>query len=299
MAPPKGLEPLTDWLTALRHQGFSDSSITIMDCVLDDFAMFCRVDLQRSEKTVKMHLQALRRYTREMGNTINARKVRDFLFKIKSKYPNPRTYRAFLCALKVFCRDYLQKGEWVATLKFPRIKPNIITNLPDREQLKQFFNALPHNKAKLTFLLYCASGLRKSEILNATINPENRTIVPNNHEQYSTKNSYVSFYNTETEHYLRQVGFNVNVSEVSIRRWFKIAYRKTGIRITPQILRQWFCVEMTNLGVSDRYIDAFCGRVPKSILARHYTDYSPKKLKEVYDKANITILQQQPILVER
>ena len=38
------------------------------------------------------------------------------------------------------------------------------------------------------------------------------------------------------------------------------------------------------------YVDAFCGRVPQTVLARHYTDYSPEKLKEIYEKANLKIL---------
>jgi len=290
MAPPKGLEPLTDWLTALRHQGFSDSSFTITDAVLDDFAMFCRIDLVRSAKTIKMHLNALRRYINEMGNIISAKTIRDFLFEIRSNYPNPRTYRWYLCALKVFCRDFLGKGEWVATLKFPRIKPNIITELPNREQLTLFFNALPNDKAKAAFLLYCSSGLRKSEILNAKIIPETRAIIPTNHEQYSTKNSYVSFYNLEAERYLKRIGFDLNVSEISIRRWFKKAYNKTKIKITPQMLREWFCSEMGMLNVPDRYVDCYCGRTPRSVLAQRYTNYSIETLKVIYDKANLTIL---------
>jgi integrase len=257
--------------------------------------MFCRVDLQRANKTVKMHINALRRYTREMGNTIDALKIRNWLFKYRNKNINPRTYRWFLCAVKVFCRDYLKKGEWVQTLKFPRIDLKLITQLPSKEDLQQFFNALPHDKAKAIFLLYCSSGLRKSEIFDATINRETRAIIPNNHEQYSTKNSYVSFYNSETEQYLKQINHDLRASEISIRRWFKTASNKIGIKITPQMLRQWFCVEMTDLGVSDRYIDCFCGRTPHSILARHYTDYSPTKLKQIYDRANLTILQQQAI----
>jgi len=28
----------------------------------------------------------------------------------------------------------------------------------------------------------------------------------------------------------------------------------------------------------------------RSILARHYTDYSPTRLKEIYDKAELTML---------
>jgi len=38
--------------------------------------------------------------------------------------------------------------------------------------------------------------------------------------------------------------------------------------------------------VPDRYIDAFCRRVPRSILVIYYLDYSPERLKEIYEKAN-------------
>ncbi|MBT8172314.1 hypothetical protein KJN74_05540 [Candidatus Bathyarchaeota archaeon] len=48
---------------------------------------------------------------------------------------------------------------------------------------------------------------------------------------------------------------------------------------------------MGNLGVPDRYVDAFCGRTPKSVLARHYTDYNPERLKKIYEKANLKILK--------
>jgi intergrase/recombinase len=47
---------------------------------------------------------------------------------------------------------------------------------------------------------------------------------------------------------------------------------------------------MERLGVPDRYVDAFRGRVPKTVLARHYTDFSPEKLKEIYEKASLKVL---------
>jgi intergrase/recombinase len=71
---------------------------------------------------------------------------------------------------------------------------------------------------------------------------------------------------------------------------WKSAREKTGIEITPQKLRQWFCSEMLRLGVSETYVDAFCGRVPKSVLARHYTDLSPEKLKQIYMGAMLNVL---------
>ena len=52
----------------------------------------------------------------------------------------------------------------------------------------------------------------------------------------------------------------------------------------------------SHLGISMLYdfsykiIDALCGRVSKTVLARHYTDYSPDRLKRIYDKANLKIL---------
>jgi intergrase/recombinase len=47
---------------------------------------------------------------------------------------------------------------------------------------------------------------------------------------------------------------------------------------------------MLRLGVSETHVDAFCGRTPKSVLARHYTDFSPEKLEEIYLKAGFRIL---------
>ncbi len=80
------------------------------------------------------------------------------------------------------------------------------------------------------------------------------------------------------------------VTEIYFRDRCNAFYKQTGIKITPQILRKWFACEMGRLGVPDRYVDAFCGRVPRSILARHYTDFSTEKLKEIYGKANLRVL---------
>jgi intergrase/recombinase len=69
---------------------------------------------------------------------------------------------------------------------------------------------------------------------------------------------------------------------LEVKELWDEAQAKTGLNITPQKLRKWFCSEMMRLGVSETYIDAFCGRVPKSVLGRHYTDFSPEKLRRVY-----------------
>jgi len=47
---------------------------------------------------------------------------------------------------------------------------------------------------------------------------------------------------------------------------------------------------MGKLGIPDRYVDAFCGRVPESVLARHYTNFQFRKTKRNLRKVNIKVL---------
>ncbi len=63
-----------------------------------------------------------------------------------------------------------------------------------------------------------------------------------------------------------------------------------GVKVTVQMLRVWFCNKMGELEVQDRYIDIFCGRAPKSVLAKHYTSREVGRLKAVYDEANLKVL---------
>jgi intergrase/recombinase len=80
------------------------------------------------------------------------------------------------------------------------------------------------------------------------------------------------------------------ISDKTFNKVWKRAYAKTGIHVTPQVLRDWFCKEMGDLGIPDRYIDAFCGRVPRSVLAKHYTGKRLQRLKRIYDKAGLKVL---------
>ncbi len=183
----------------------------------------------------------------------------------------------------------------MATFKFPRpaFKPKIVLI---KEEIQRFFEALDSKLGVVLFLLYASSGLRKSEILGLTkdsVDFEKRMMIPSGHSGV-TKNSYVSFYNGETEQALNKIELGEDrlfkVSDRQYKKIWKNAKRKTGVHITAQKLREWFCCEMGRLGVSDRYIDAFCGRTPKSVLARHYTDYNPERLKQIYDRANLKVL---------
>lgn len=203
-----------------------------------------------------------------------------------------------LKTLKVLFRDFLGKPEVVETFKFPKqvFKPKIIST---KAELRKFYEAIDSLKEKALFLMYASSGLRRMEILGLKrmdIDFEKRMIKPKAHSG-ETKKVWISFFNKETEESLTRYiasrkDDNLKLFPFANSRSHKLwnsAREKIGLNITPQRLREWFCVEMTNLGVPDRYIDAFCGRTPKSVLAKHYNDYSPK-LRQIYDKANLKVL---------
>ena len=289
---------------------------------LSAFARFCEVDLQLSPRTIKCHVWQLKRFLRWLGRrehdderrmtagddgaratergdegerTITPDAIREYLTRFKPM--SPRTYANVLKALKVYFRDYLRRGDLVETFKFPTY-PIEIKQVPTREQLQRFYATLQTPRDRALFLMFATSGLRKHELISTTlkeIDVEKRTILQKGGSR--TKRAWVTFFNEEAERALkeylelRKLGPDrVLFSDRAIKATFKRASEASGIKITPQILREWFACEMGELAVPDRYIDAFCGRVPRSVLARHYTDFSPERLKRIYDGAGLRVL---------
>jgi len=260
-----------------------------------------KVDLRRSDKTAYEHKYYIKKFLNALTKPVEDATIEDVRQYLKSlRDISSAQYKNILMALKVFFRDFLKAPEVVSSFKFPHqvFKPKQIFS---KEQLQQFYKCLETPKEKALFLLYATAGLRREEILS--LKPEDidfsrRMITPDNHE-VETKKSWVRFYNEEAETALKeylsvkkpsrsQRVFPMQRDEV-VELW-KSARMKTGIDITPHKLRQWFCSEMLRLGTSGTYVDAFCGRIPKSVLARHHTDFSPEKLKEIFEKANLIVL---------
>ena len=231
--------------------------------------------------------------------------LRDYLARFKDA--GPYHYANILKALRVFYGAFLSTN--IADgFKFPEypLKPR---KVPTREQLRKFYRALkppfkdqrqyPTSCYRTCFLLWASSGRRRNEILGLKPNDidlERRMLKAK--DGSSTKHVWVSFYNDEAERelkrYLRKAKISDNSllfpSKSQVERAFRLASDASGVKVTPQMLRDWFCCEMGELGVADRYVDAFCGRVPRSVLARHYTDFSPERLKRIYDGARLKVL---------
>jgi integrase len=270
--------------------------------MLERFYDFQIVDLRRAKRTAYEKVWFIRKLLMSIEknpNEITKEDLRSFLKSLEDY--SPAYYKNALMALKVFYRDYMEKPELVESFRFPHqvYKPKHIVS---KEDLRRFYEAIESPKEKALFLLYATSGLRRQEILSLTsddIDFEKRMITPNNHLG-ETKKSWCSFYNEEAEQELKEYlatkkqsrskrMFPMQRHEV-VELWKK-AKENTGLNIAPQKLRQWFCSEMMHLGISETYIDAFCGRVPKSVLARHYADFSPEKLLEIYSEASLEVLR--------
>ena len=271
-----------------------------IDVLLQDFYDFCKVDLGLSEATSKEYRRKMRRFlkaVRKPAANVTAEDIRGYLKPLSGGSPN--SYGNALKPLKRFFRDFMKMDGIVESFKFRKIALRPVV-LPSKEELRRFFGALRTERARALFLMYARTGLRRNDLLSLRKNDidwEKRMVVPNNHSG-NTKRSWVTFFNEEAERALREY-LSIRdddspklfrISPHTFIRIWKEGYDRTGVKITPQVLRQWFCDELGKLEVPDRYVDAFCGRVPKSVLARRYSDFAPEKLKEIYDKAHLKSL---------
>jgi len=278
----------------------ADLCFTELEKDLEVFHDFLLVDRQKSKRTARDYCALIRRLFKNV-EVVTVESLRAYLKGLRENCSRDY-YSVTLSAMKAYFRDYKGLPQLVSTFKFPRKTQNPKL-IPGKEDLKRFYEALPTLRLKAYFLLTATSGLRKAEVLGLDVSDvdfKQRMLIPKNHIG-ATKHSWVTFYNEEAENALMLFRENMTskqkaspklipIGSREFKRGWKIAKEKTGLEITSKMLRDWFAEEMGNLGVADRYIDAFQGRTPRTVLARNYTDYSPRKMKQRYDRANLKAL---------
>jgi integrase len=266
--------------------------------VQNEFKDFCLIERRLASGSANHYANTISRllaYTKKKPDEITVKDIRQYL----SLYKNGWSYANQLKALRLFFSGYL-KNELMNDFVFPKRQFNFNHYLPSKEDLRNFIGSLESVDDRALFLFFASSGLRRNEVLGLQINDielERRVCHPNH--QSETKNAYFGFFNeecrVELKAWLEVKGVrSLRVFPISSERRympFKRARLKTGLEITPKVLRFWFANEMARLGVPDRFIDAFQGRIPRSVLARHYTDYSLENLKQIYDKAGLKVFE--------
>jgi len=294
MVGREGIEPTTTASSRLEMGGAAQKESA--ELALKDFERFLRIDQLRKPETVHGRVNYLRAFFKRVGkgpNNITRDDIRDALDGISV---HKRDH--ILKALRLFYGKFLGQSALLDGIRFgnPEIRP---LTAPRKDQIRQFYETIDDPEERTIFLLAASSGLRRHEIVELRLKDldfEKRMIIPD--YESATKRMWVTFYNSEADADLKDWLKNRNkrsdrlfpMARAKESRLFRAAMDKTGLHITLKTLRVWFCCEMARMGVQDRYVDAFCGRVPKSILSRHYTDYSPDRLREIYDRAGLRVL---------
>jgi len=223
--------------------------------------------------------------------------IREFLKPYLQKAP--KTYNNVIDALRAFIKRYLQRPELMNGFKHGHVPSSYERLLPTKEQLKRGFEALDTDKEKAIYLFFATTGLRRSEVLHLTVDDvdfETRCVKAKHDTR--TKRAGVTFYNSECEVYLKKYLASRNDNNPKL---FRIGYRQfqnvwkkaskaAKFKITPQVLRKWHSTMLGELMVPDRYVDIFQGRAPRNVLAKHYTGKGLERLKRIYEKADLKVL---------
>ena len=287
MVPRAGFEPATT-----EELIFSDN-----EQFLEDFRLFAKAKLNFSQGTVYHYVSKIRTFMKDR-KTVTDRDVQCYVEKKKQECCLDYVSN-IISAFKAYFRDY--KGlSFMNGYKHPS-SPLKMKDEIEPEKVKTFIQAIDNLTVKTVALLLASSGLRKNEVLSlkkGDIDRGLRSIISCCHSG-ETKHSGISFYNEEAESSLAQYEKTCERKkdklfaighETFLRAWNR-ARQKTSISLKPKDLRDFFSQEMGKALIPDRYIDIFQGRAPRNVLAKHYTPQGVRLLREIYDKANLKVLE--------
>ncbi|MBI1828786.1 MAG: site-specific integrase [Thaumarchaeota archaeon] len=287
------LEKLAGIEKALNIVPDRETTITDFDSSVAAYEIFAKEDLKLEQITINNQKSAIQSFLDHSSGKINKETVKDYLDSNDS--PSWKTNHTK--ALRRYVRDFLKLGRWMEDFDFAkaRIKTK---EVPSDKQIVEFLNSLPY-EVQIIFLVLHNSGLRIGEVLSlrvCDIDFEKNMIDASNIHQGTTKSSWVSFITKQTSAFLQDYLQNsacdfsdqnsklFSLSARSVQQAFKDASCELGFDLNPHLLRTVFAEKCTQAGIDKRYIEAFCGRTPKTILAKNYTDYSPNALRQQYDK---------------
>ena len=264
---------------------------------IEEFEQACEVDWDLAERTTRDRVRYARKLVKFLDDhplTASEQDLRNFL----QQYDDQNCVKTVRIIYGRFYDTDLAEN---FKIKNPPPTP---TKAPSKEELQAVYHELDAGEEQAALLLMATSGLRRSEILDLTpkhFDLENRGVYPQKTDGQATKQQWMSFYSPDTERKLHdEYDFDQMDSDEPLFTRHKSTFTHNfadasveadTMRITPQVLRVWFCQEMSSLGVADRHIDAFCGRTSRSVLANHYSDYTPENLQKIYEDAGIAVLE--------
>lgn len=278
---------------ALKIVPDREQSITNNEASLEDYAKYAKEDLGLEEITIQNQKSAIQGFLQYSEGQIDRESVKAYLVS----NPSPTWKTNQLKALRRYIRDFLKLGNWIEEFQFETSLVKIHKAYPTNAELTEFYNGLSV-EIQFVFLVLFNSGLRIGEVLSLRVKDidfETNMVDASNIHKGKTKASWFSFITQQTAdplfEYLSSEGRLENIDNKifsiptrSVQQEFKNVSELLMLDINPKLLRKVFADRCDRAGIDKKYTDAFCGRTPKTVLQRHYTDYSPEALKEQYNK---------------
>ncbi len=276
----------------------------------------------KAPKTREERLRYLRRALEDLGWELSAERLQEYIAELSEESPNVAQHTAK--ALKLFIRHVLRDPNLYNAFKTPRVEYGLAAEPLTLEEVRAVARAIEWPPAKAYYALLAETGLRPGEVLNARIQDLdlNERMLKIMKANNTTKRSYIAFFSEKLRDYLREEYLpyrddfvqsvepwvrNIRRDYVSEWRNLLFPFRDSALRATIYDamdkalgrrfrlydLRAFYASYMSLKGVPGQIIDLLQGRVPPrefQVLARHYLAVNIRELREVYNRAGLTVI---------
>jgi integrase len=276
----------------------------------------------KAPKTRVERLRYLRKALEDLGWELSAERLQEYIAELSEESPHVAQHTAK--ALKLFVKHVLRDPNLYNAFKTPKVELSLVAEPLTLEEVRAVARAIDWPPAKAYFALLAETGLRPGEVLNARVQDLdlNERMLKIMKAGNSTKRSYLAFFSVKLRDYLKEEYLPyrdefIEVREASVRNllkegvseWRNLLFpfkdsalraaiydameKALGRRFRLYDLRAFFASYMSLKGVPGQIIDLLQGRVPPrefQVLARHYLAVNIRELRDVYDRAGLTIL---------
>ena len=276
----------------------------------------------KAPKTRVERLRYLRRALEDLGWELSAERLQEYIAELSEKSPSVAQHNAK--ALKLFIKHVLRDPNLYNAFKTPKVEYGLTAEPLTLEEVRAVARAIDWPPAKAYFALLAETGLRPGEVLNARVQDLdlNERMLKIMKANNTTKRSYIAFFSVKLRDYLREEYLPyrdefIEVREASVRNLLKEGVAEwrnllfpfkdsalraaiydamdgaLGRRFRLYDLRAFFASYMSLKGVPGQIIDLLQGRVPPreyEILVRHYLVVNIRELRDVYDRAGLTVI---------
>ncbi|MFZ8793917.1 MAG: tyrosine-type recombinase/integrase [Acidilobaceae archaeon] len=277
----------------------------------------------KAPKTREERVMYLRRALNDLDWELSAERLQEYIAELSEE--SPHVARHIAVTLKAFIKHMIKDPNLYSAFKTPRVEYGLTAEPLTLEEVRAVARAIEWPPAKAYFALLAETGLRSGEVLNARVQDLdlNERMLKIMKAGNSTKRSYIAFFSVKLRDYLRDEYLPyrdefIEVREASVRNLLKedvaewrtllfpfkdSALRSTiydamdralGRRFRLYDLRAFYASYMSLKGVPGQIIDLLQGRVPPreyQVLARHYLAVNIRELRDVYDRAELTVLE--------